>query len=651
LAYSAEQAERLNPLAVRMATIINEKMSFPQVVCEIIADYYVDEPVRWSPIEGVSVTRRILDQHHLGWISYLTSSPDGTKMIGIEGRDIVYFDPQRITWAGGSRWSGNEWPERKLYRPEWNSFSSHKHLNHEYFDPSKRIDFLAVSPYGASIAYLGYPSLQPSNGDYPRPIALFTKDQSGKYKHAKSIAGNECKSFTFSPIDSSFAVANKDHTISLFQPNQWDTPKATLQGHRGIISAIAFSPGGQKLVTASHDGTVKLWDTDTSKIVGSLPVSWIERLKSFWSRNRITSVAYSPNGKCVAVGTKHGPICMWNPVSDEVQNLSENTAGVTCVTFDPEGKKLFTGSDDRMLRIYEKEGKQWRYLIALPCTIAYWTDENDTKHYFEEVEMQQASINSIVCSPSGNELAVATGTGLKMFNLLKVDQRRRKFDNLMQEAYTHFGAENDRATWDKIDDMIDFLNKNLEGVRRQNGENGLVKVNPIRYLSRFFYAISARRWKEVADILCYTKGEDGETHRDRAKKKRLRGSMSLGEEGFDQLSQRDYYKTLKAHFIIHNKGFLPEHTIMPGGTDRLHTIKERKEIIDNLYNYSIDRDENILYEARWGRRIGADEIKVLQASYDRIRNKLLHPIAPSYLNHMSKLLFKGQKFESVEELI
>src|SRR5262249_9882078 len=44
----------------------------------------------------------------------------------------------------------------------------------------------------------------------------------------------------------------------------------TLKGHTNGITAVAFSPDGKWLATASHDRTVKLWDTRTGKPVATL---------------------------------------------------------------------------------------------------------------------------------------------------------------------------------------------------------------------------------------------------------------------------------------------------------------------------------------------------------------------------------------------
>jgi WD40 repeat protein len=44
---------------------------------------------------------------------------------------------------------------------------------------------------------------------------------------------------------------------------EWDACRSVLEGHSGRVSAVVFSPYGQLVASASHNRTVRVWETAT----------------------------------------------------------------------------------------------------------------------------------------------------------------------------------------------------------------------------------------------------------------------------------------------------------------------------------------------------------------------------------------------------
>ncbi len=70
------------------------------------------------------------------------------------------------------------------------------------------------------------------------------------------------------PNGSSVYVAGSDHTIRAFRNR--GQPERTFKSHTDWVNALAISADGQKLASASLDGTVKLWQPRTGKLLATL---------------------------------------------------------------------------------------------------------------------------------------------------------------------------------------------------------------------------------------------------------------------------------------------------------------------------------------------------------------------------------------------
>ncbi|NEQ66887.1 MAG: hypothetical protein F6K21_15560, partial [Symploca sp. SIO2D2] len=92
-----------------------------------------------------------------------------------------------------------------------------------------------------------------------------------------------------------------DKTVKLWNP-QDGSLLTTLKGHSHGVNAIAYSPDGAILASASHDNTVKLWNAQDGSLLTTLQ----------GHANWVNAIAYSPDGTTLASASHDNTVKLWN---------------------------------------------------------------------------------------------------------------------------------------------------------------------------------------------------------------------------------------------------------------------------------------------------------------------------------------------------
>jgi WD40 repeat protein/tRNA A-37 threonylcarbamoyl transferase component Bud32 len=135
-------------------------------------------------------------------------------------------------------------------------------------------------------------------------------------------AGLEITAMTFDRTGKRLAVAGGN------EGQLWDTVTgkrlAVLRGHTGLVFALAFAHDGQRIATASSDGTARIWDASSGQMLGLIPAG-----------DAVSSVAFSPDDQAIAIAWAGGAE-VWDTRADVLLGTLSLGETISSVVIDGE---------------------------------------------------------------------------------------------------------------------------------------------------------------------------------------------------------------------------------------------------------------------------------------------------------------------------
>jgi len=165
-------------------------------------------------------------------------------------------------------------------------------------------------------------------------------------------------SLAFSPDGRTLVVGGSRHYFLVGNRaglQFWDVPSqqatGTIPGDASDIVEVALSAEGSLLATGHKDGAVRLWDTQTRRLV--------HRFESQFG-SAVISLAFSPSEPLLAASDWGGNIVLYNTTTMTVLSppLKAHTWRVMSLAFSPDGRTLASAGEGGGLKLWNVATRQ-----------------------------------------------------------------------------------------------------------------------------------------------------------------------------------------------------------------------------------------------------------------------------------------------------
>ena len=198
------------------------------------------------------------------------------------------------------------------------------------------IGFQAPSHVGPIVRAVFYASLQQKMSAGPSATDRNTDA-------CRPFASGKVTSAAFSPDGTRIVTASADGTARLWDARTGEPIGKTLR-QDGPVRAATFDATGERVVTASDDKTARIWDARTGEPIG----------RTLHHDGPVLAATFDANGERVITASEDKTARIWNARTGEpVGQPLQHNGSVTSAAFSPDGTRIVTASADGTARLWD----------------------------------------------------------------------------------------------------------------------------------------------------------------------------------------------------------------------------------------------------------------------------------------------------------